>query len=141
MATAPTSLQPPASEASEIECELLRRLDTDEAALSTRHPFIAYKETNRNSGAWRVRIQSRHAATAMIYPNAIRLQARAVSEQGKSSFTWSHPIAAGAGNSEKLKLRVHVNGGEPAAIEVFPRPTAPKGSAIPVPVKFSWPAA
>ena len=31
---------------------------------------------------------------AVIYPNAIRLQARAVSEQGKSSFTWSHPIVA-----------------------------------------------
>ena len=77
----------------------------------------------------------------MIYPNAIRLQARAASEQGKSSFTWTHPLVAGAGNSDKLKFRVHVDHGEPAAIEVFPRPSAPKGSAIPVPVKFSWPAA
>jgi hypothetical protein len=141
MVTAPTSLPHSASETAEIECELLRRLDTDEAALSTRHPFIAYKETNPNSGAWRVRIQSRHADTAVIYPNAIRLQARAASEQGKSFFTWSHPLIAGTGNSEKLKFRVHVDHGEPATIEVFPRPAAPKGSAIPVPVKFSWPAA
>jgi hypothetical protein len=140
MITAPTS-QPPGSEASQIECELLRRLDTDEAALTTRHPFIAYKETNRSSGAWRVRIQSRHADTAVIYPNAIRLQARAVSEQGKTSFTWSHPLVAGTGDSEKLNFRVHVNAGEPAAIEVFPRPATSKGSAIPMPVKFSWPAA
>jgi hypothetical protein len=141
MVTASTSRQHPASEASEINCELLHRLNTDDDALSTRHPFIAYKETNRNSGAWRVRIESRHAAAAVIYPNAIRLQARAVSEQGKSSFTWTHPIVATAGNSEQLKFRVHMNGGEPAAIEVFPRPAAPKGSVIPVPVKFSWPVA
>ena len=141
MATAPTTLPLPATEALEIDSELLPRLDTEDDALSTRHPFIAYKETNRNSGAWRVRIRSRQADTAVIYPNAIRLQARAVSEQGKSSFTWTHPIVASAGNSEKLKFRVHVDHGEPAAIEVFPRPAAPKGSAIPVPVKFSWPAA
>ena len=84
MATALPSLQPPASEASEIQSELLPRLDTDDAALNTRHPFLAYKETNRTSGAWRVRIQSRHAATALLYPAAIRLQARAVSEKGQS---------------------------------------------------------
>src|SRR5258706_15774329 len=62
-----------------IESEPLRCVDADEAVLSTRHPFVAFKETNRASGAWRLRIQSRHAATAVLYPNAIRLQARAVS--------------------------------------------------------------
>ena len=141
MATVSNSLEHPTSAAPEIDSELLRRLDTDEAELNTRHPFIAFKETNRSSGAWRVRIQSRHAATAVLYPNAIRLQARAVSEQGKSSFTWSNQVVAGTGNSERLKFRVHVDHGEPAAIEVFPRPVAPKGSTIPVPVKFSWPSA
>ena len=85
----PTSLQPAISGEPEIDCELLDRVGIDEAELSTWHPFIAYKETNRASGAWRVRIQSRQAATAVLYPNAIRLQARAVTEQGKSSFTWS----------------------------------------------------
>jgi hypothetical protein len=141
MSTLSTSLDHATSAAPEIDSELLHRLDTDDPDLNTRHPFIAFKETNRTSGAWRVRIQSRHAATAVLYPNAIRLQARAVSEQGKSSFTWSHQLVADAGNSERLKFRVHVDHGEPAAIEVFPRPVAPKGSVIPAPVKFTWPTA
>jgi hypothetical protein len=124
-----------------IKSEPLHSDDGDEAVLSTAHPFIAIKETNPESGAWRVRIQSRHAASAVLYPNAIRLQARAVSAQGKSSFTWTNTAAAGSTSTDKLKFRVLVNDGEPAAIEVFPRPATLKSGASPAPVKFCWPAA
>lgn len=122
----------------EIAREPLPCIDPDSAAHSTRHPLVAFKETNRASGAWRVRIQSHQAATAVLYPNAIRLQARAISAQGKSSFTWSNAIIAGSGNAARLKFRVLVNDGEPAAIEVFPQPAAPsraRSSAM----RFSWP--
>jgi hypothetical protein len=108
MATVPTSLDPSSAGEPGFETEPLRCIDTDAAVLSTRHPFAAYKETNRASGAWRVRIHSRQAATAVLYPNAIRLQARAVSEQGKSFFTWSNSAIARSGNAEQLKFRVHV---------------------------------
>lgn len=136
MATVPSSLHHLDSQNQEIQSEPLQCIGSEEAALSTRHPFVAYKETNRASGAWRVRIHSRHAATAVLYPNAIRLQARAVSEQGKSSFTWNNQLVS-ADNTEQLKLRVHVNHGEPAAIELFPKPASPKSAAAPV--KFCWP--
>jgi hypothetical protein len=141
MVTAPTSPQNPVSEASEIETELLPRLDTDDAALNTRHPFLAYKETNRSSGAWRVRIQSRHAATAVLYPNAIRLQARAVSEKGQSYFTWTYTATARSGNPEPIEFRVLVNDGEPAAIEILPRAAKSNAAIQPPPVKYPWPAA
>lgn len=140
MATALSSL-PDTLDEQEIAREPLHRLDTAHAELSTRHPFVAYKETNRASGAWRVRIQSHHSATAVLYPNAIRLQARAIGERGKSSFTWSNAIVAGSGNAARLKFRVHVNDGEPAAIEVFPQPTAPSSRTRSSPATFSWPAA
>lgn len=135
------SIPSPFTHATSIKSEPLRCNDADEAVLSTRHPFIAFKETNPESGAWRVRIQSRHAASAVLYPNAIRLQARAVSAQGRNSFTWTNTAAAGSASTDKLKFRVLVNDGEPAAIEVFPRPATLKSGAMPVPVKFCWPAA
>ena len=125
------------SDGTAIESEPLRSVGTDEAELSTRHPFIAFKEVNPDSGAWRVRIKSRSAATAVLYPNALRLQARAVSEQGKTSFTWNGSLAAG--NAGKFKVRVRLDRGEPAAIEVFPRPAAP--GADQNSVMFGWPAA
>jgi hypothetical protein len=131
-------INPPATQ--EIESEPLRCLDGDGTALSTRHPFAAIKETNRASGAWRLRIQSRHAASAVLYPNAIRLQARAVSAQGKSSFTWTNPVSGSAG-AAKLQLRVLVNDGEPAAIEIFPQASTQNSAGKQMPVKFCWPAA
>ena len=139
MATFPTSPEISTTEPA-IASEPLRSIGSEEATLSTRHPFVAFKESNPNSGAWRVRIQSRHAATAVLYPNAIRLQARAVSAQGKSSFTWNGAFTA-AGAAEKFKVRVKVDHGEPAAIEVFPRPAGPRPAEEVVPVTFGWPAA
>ena len=124
-----------------IESEPLRCADASEPILSTRHPFVAYKETNPASGAWRVRIKSRHDTTAVLYPNAIRLQARAVSAEGKSSFTWSNSEVAKPGNGKKLQFLVHVDGGEPAAIEVFPGSISTNSGPAQLPVKFCWPAA
>jgi hypothetical protein len=131
----PNSVQPEVA----IEREPLPNADHSEPVLDTQHPFIAYKEVHRPSGAWRVRIQSRDAASALLYPNAIRLQARATSEQGKSSFTWTNAAEGNSGQSARIKFRVHVNDGEPAAIEVFPETVSARaGTAVP-PVKFDWP--
>jgi hypothetical protein len=129
------------SKLQEYQSERLHCASCNDATSGSRQPFIAIKETNPASGAWRVRIQSRHAASAVLYPAAIRLQARAVSEQGRSWFTWTNPAAAGSGSTDRIKLRVLVSDGEPAAIEVFPRPaTMPSGNGEP-PLKFCWPAA
>ena len=124
-----------------IDREPLASVDTAEPVLDTQHPFMAVKETNRASGAWRVRILSHHSAPAILYPNAMRLQARAVSEQGKSSFTWTHVVVAQTGEAKPITFRVHVNEGEPAAIEVFPSQTPSLAGDAVTPVKFNWPAA
>jgi hypothetical protein len=141
MTTVSSSPQSNASAAPGIESEPLRCADASEPILSTRHPFVAYKETNPASGAWRVRIKSRHETTAVLYPNAIRLQARAVSAEGKSAFTWSNSADAGPRGAKNLQFLVHVNGGEPAAIEVFPGSVSANSGPAQVPVKFCWPAA
>lgn len=141
MTTLSASAQPNPSAPPGIQSEPLRCADASEPILSTRHPFVAYKETNPASGAWRVRIKSRQETTAVLYPNAIRLQARAVSAKGKSSFTWSNSTAGGSRDAKQLQFVVHVNGGEPAAIEVFPVSVTSNAGPAPLPVKFCWPAA
>ena len=141
MTTVPSSSETHASPEARIESEPLRCADASESILSTRHPFIAFKETNPASGAWRVRIKSRHDTTAVLYPNAIRLQARAVSAEGKSSFTWSYSAAGKPGDPKSPQFLVHVNKGEPAAIEVFPAPVVSNSAPSVPPVKFCWPAA
>src|SRR5687768_4904812 len=140
MTTVPSSSETHASPEARIESEPLRCADASESILSTRHPFIAFKETNPASGAWRVRIKSRHDTTAVLYPNAIRLQARAVSAEGKSSFTWTDSMVARPGQPKKLQFVVHVNDGEPAAIEIVPAATAFSPTSQ-LPTKFCWPAA
>lgn len=124
-----------------FQSEPLRCADCDASSvLNTRQPFAAYKETNPASGAWRVRIKSRSDTSAVLYPNAIRLQARAVSAEGKSSFTWTNATDARPGEPKRLQFVVHVNDGEPAAIEILPAANA-FSAAMPVPMKFCWPAA
>ena len=136
------STSSPATQSSDlgIQTEPLRCDDASTPILDTRHPFIAFKETNPASGAWRVRIKSRHDTTAVLYPNAIRLQARAVSAQGKSTFAWNNTADTRPVGPRKPQVLVHVNNGEPAAIEILP-PAANTYSAAPqVPTKFCWPA-
>jgi hypothetical protein len=123
-----------------IAREPLRCGDTNAAVPGARHPFVAFKETNPASGAWRLLIQSRDTTAAVLYPNAIRLQARAIAAQGKSSFTWSNTAASNGERAQKLNFLVHVNNGEPAAIEVFPATANWHAAPSPEPVKFCWPS-
>jgi hypothetical protein len=124
-----------------FQTEPLRCADASPSILDTRHPFVAFKETNPASGAWRVRIKSRYDTTAVLYPNAIRLQARAVSAQGKSTFTWNNSTDARPVGPRKPQVLVHVNDGEPAAIEILPAAANSYSAATQVPTKFCWPAA
>jgi hypothetical protein len=140
MTTVSPSPEISASVEANIETEPLRCADASEAVLSTRHPFIAFKETNPASGAWRVRIKSRQNTSAVLYPNAIRLQARAVTAEGKSSFTWSNSNPGKLGDPKNPQFLVHVEKGEPASIEVFPAPVASNAAPAVPPVKFCWPA-
>lgn len=138
-----TPASPPLSEKPDpyIDREPLRSATAAEPVLDTQHPFIAYKETHRASGAWRVRIHSRRDATTVLYPNAMRLQARATTEQGKTSFTWTNTAIGSSGDAERVTFRVHVNNGQPAAIEVLPHEAATTVTGMAGPVKFAWPTA
>lgn len=103
--------------------------------------FVAFKETHRTSGTWRVRVDSRHAKAALLYPNAMRLQARATSAQGKPWFTWSDAADARAPDARQIMFRVHVSNGLPAAVEILPGAAERDAASGATGVLFFWPAA
>lgn len=118
----------------------LAALEAYDAVLNDDYAFIAYKETDRATGAWRVRIRARHLTGVVFEPEAMRLQARATGAQGNSFFTWGNGIDPSAGDPRMLQYRVHVKEGKPASVEIYVQlrkadhsPDAPKS------VVFAWP--
>ena len=131
-APAPTSTQ---------DITTLAYLDAYDAVLNDDYAFVAYKETDRDSGAWRIRIKSRHTAGAVFEPEAMRLQARAAGAQGKPFFSWGYNFDPSAGDPRNIQFRVHVAAGKPSAIEMFIQlRNADYSPAEPKSVTFPWPA-
>src|SRR5262245_8891588 len=70
--------------------EMLGYVDAYDAVLDLDYAFVAYKETSRDSGQWRVCIKSSQTAGAVFEPEMIRKQARATGAQNKSWFQWGY---------------------------------------------------
>ncbi len=116
-------------------------LEAYDAVLNGDYAYVAYKETDRDTGAWRVRIHSSSTAGGVFEPEAMRLQARAAGAQGKPFFTWGFSMDPSAGDPGTVQFRVHVAGGKPASIEMFVQMRKFDSTAeAPVVVSFPWPA-
>lgn len=101
--------------------ETLGTLDAHDAPSNTDYAFVAYKETHRASGTWCVRIHSLPVMGALFHPNAIRIQARAASAQGRPWFTWGRGLDPSHRDLRKIEFRVHVCDERATAIEIFVR--------------------
>jgi hypothetical protein len=133
-------IEAPASD-STMHREALAYLDAHDAVSNTEYAFVAFKETHRASGAWCVRINSLHTTSSVFHPNAMRIQARATSAQGKSAFTWDTLLTPTISDHRSIKYRVHVRDGQPAAIEITVRMRKFDHTADEVrSVTFPWPA-
>ncbi|MGE3109759.1 MAG: hypothetical protein AB7G11_06685 [Phycisphaerales bacterium] len=116
-------------------------LDAYDAVLNDDYAFAAYKETDRDTGAWRVRIKARHLTGVVLEPDAMRLQARSAGAQGKEYFTWGNCIDPSAGDARSVQYRVHVKDAKPAMIEVFVQLRRADGSPdAPRSMTVAWPA-
>lgn len=114
----PTPLvEAPASDSTN-EYAVLGSIDGYDAVLNDDYAFVVYKETERASGEWRVRIKSRHTTGVVFEREQMRLQARAAGAQGKAYFTWGAGIDPSAGDPRLIQYRVHVADGKPSAIEI-----------------------
>src|SRR5262245_49868492 len=132
-------IEAPASDSS-YEITPLAYLDAYDAVLNDDYAFAAYKETDRSTGAWRVRIKSRHTAGAVFEPDMMRSQARAAGAQGKPYFTWGFSLDPSAGDPRCVQFRVHVAGGKPSKIEMFAQMRLHGGATdAPRTATFAWP--
>lgn len=126
---------------SSVRYESLAYVDAYDAVLNIDYAFVAYKETDVDSGEWRVRIRSTQTAGAVFEPEAMRLQSRAAGAQGKPYFVWGFNLEPGADETRQIEFRVHVANGAPASIEMLVRMRNADGSAAaPTSVSFPWPA-
>lgn len=140
MSTSKQIIEAPASDTS-CTYETLGYVDAYDAVLNCDYAFVAYKETSRDNGAWRVRIKSSQTAGAVFEPDMIRTQARAAGAQGKPWFLWGYNFEPSAGDPRQIEFRVHVANGQATAIEMFVRLRKFDQSADdPKSVQFPWPA-
>ncbi len=120
--------------------ETLGYVDAYDAVLNCDYAFVAYKETEKDSGAWRVRIRSSQTAGGVFEPDAMRLQARAAGAQGKPFFLWGYNFEPSADDARQIEFRVHVANGAPSQIEIFVQLRQFGGAAdTPRSVSFAWP--
>ena len=135
-----TLIEAPASDSS-LQIDVLGSMDAYDAVLNDDYAFVIYKETERGSGQWRVRIKARHLTGVVFEPEAMRMQARGTGAQGKPFFTWGNGIDPSAGDARSLKYRVHVKDGKPSAIEIAITLRKADGSPdTPASLMTPWPA-
>ncbi len=121
--------------------ETLGYVDAYDAVLNLDYAFVAYKETSRDSGEWRIRIKSSQTVGAVFEPPMMRNQARAAGAQGKPWFSWGHSLDPNPGDARHIQFRVHVANGQPSEIEMFVQLRKFDGSADAAKsVRFPWPA-
>lgn len=124
------------------EYTTLGYIEAYDAVLNDDYAFVAYKEKDKSSGEWRVRISSRHTAGGVFEPEAMRLQSRSAGAQGKPHFVWGFSLDSSAGDPRCIQFRVHVKDGKPAQIEMFVQTrNADSSAAEPKSVTFAWPSA
>ncbi len=137
--TAPQLVEAPASDAHNLY-ETLGYVEAYDAVINCDYAFVAYKETSRDSGEWRVRIKSSQTAGAVFEPLAMRNNARSTGAQGKPWFQWGYSFDPSAGDPRNIQFRVHVKNGQPSEIEMLVQLRKFDGTADETKsVKFPWP--
>lgn len=132
-------VEAPASDSSNTY-ETLGYVQAYDAVLNGDYAFVAYKETNRSGGDWRVRIKGLQTAGAVFEPAMIQSKARETSAQGKPHFAWGFAIDPSAGDPRQVQFRVHCKDGAPTEIEMFLQLRKFDHSAdAPNSVRFAWP--
>jgi hypothetical protein len=123
-----------------VRYQRLGYLDAYDAVLDCDYAFVAYRETDAD-GSWRVRIRSSQTAGAVFEPAMMQKNARAAGARGEPSFAWGYSFDPSPSDVRCIRFLVHVQDGQPAAIEMFVQLRRADGSAdLPVTARFPWPA-
>lgn len=139
-ASPPRRLHTPDSDSGTVYTELAY-LDAYDAVLDCDYAFVAYRETSRSGGDWRVRIKSSQTAGAEFDPAMIQSRARRATAQGEPWFQWGYNFEPSAGDPRQIEFRVHVVDEQPSEIEILVRlRKADHSPGTPKSVRMPWPA-
>ncbi|SPP64228.1 hypothetical protein [Nitrospira lenta] len=112
-----------------------------DAPLNCDFAFVAYKETDKDSGNWRVRIRSTQTVGAALEAPAIASKAKETDAQGKPFFLWGYKLEPRATDQRQIEFRVYQEGGIPKEVEIFIQLRQFDQSAdTPQSLRFPWPA-
>ena len=78
-----------------------------DAPLNCDFAFLAYKETDKDSGRWRVRIRSTQTVEAVLEAPMIANKARETGAQGKPFFLWGYKLEPSAADQRHIEFRVY----------------------------------
>jgi len=135
----PALIEAPASNAV-AAYETLGYVEARDAVLDLDYAFVAYKETSRATGEWRVRIRSSRTGGAVLEPLLMAYNARVAWGEGRTWFTWGYNLEPQAGDPRMIQFRVHVRDGHPAEVEMLLRLRRADHTAGELrTARFAWP--
>ena len=108
----------PASDSSRLY-ETLGYIDGYDAVMNGDYAFVAYKETDRATGASLVKIQSKGTSGASFDPAEMRARCREAGANNQSYFTWGYSFTPSLGDPRQIEFRVYQQAGAPHALEIF----------------------
>src|SRR5260221_11499583 len=123
-------VEAPTSDASRVY-ETLGYVEAYDAALNDDYAFVAYKETERDSGNSCVKIKSKGTAGATFDPAAMRNRCREAGAKNEPYFTWGYSFSPSKGDPRQIEFRVHQKSGAPVALEIYVVTRQADGTAQP----------
>src|SRR5260221_6821094 len=100
------------------DVQTLGYLDAYDAVLNDDYAFVAFKETDKNSGGYEIKIKSKGTAGAAFDPTMIRAKCREAGALNRPFFTWGYSCEPSAGDPRCIEFRVHQRNGAPDALEI-----------------------
>lgn len=120
----------------------LAYVDGYDAVLDEDFAFVAFQETDRASGAWRVQIRGLHTPGASLEPEEALLLSGEAEASGAPFSLVGYRLAPGPGDLRQVELRLHQVGGRPVEVELFLRLRLASGAPdTPRSARFLWPVA
>jgi hypothetical protein len=123
-------IEAPASDANRAY-ETLGYVEAYDAILNGDYAFVAYKEIERASGNYTMKISSKGTSGATFEPAMIRSRCREAGAKNEPYFIWGYSFTPSAGDPRQIEFRVHQQSGLPVALEIFVVTRKADGTAQP----------
>jgi hypothetical protein len=111
-------IEAPASDALLIY-ETLGYIEAHDAMMNGSYAFVVFRETDRLTGRYIVRIASRGTAGASFDPASMCIRCREAAAKNETYFIWGYSFTPSPGDPRRIEFRVHQTAGLPTALEIF----------------------